>query len=466
MVDGNSFAGAIELKSIRKPNLSVEITFKEVRKAVDLASNGGQIPWDSSSLRGEFFFNIDKSAKSESPAIAITEKGNTKDESKGSAYHPLGIRGAEKFNKGDFDGAISDLQNAIDLDPDRAAGYKAALSQTFSRRSVSRYHQGNLQGALADANKAIDVAPTPDGGIHNFRGAVLVELKRFDEALRDFDKSIEISPNATAYANRGDLYKRRGDKKKADSDYERARALDTTVSTPGSKPENNPAVISMVNALVKSSNANMNAGRLDTAISELTQAINLMPKNASLFLLRGNAKLLRGFIGGFVTDYPTAAQLGASKINDLIFKVVYAETSLVIDNEPQNVDALLNRSLILASHGKCNETLKDINAALAIAPQSYTAQLFRFMFLSGENPNERDIANLSRVIESNPKSAFAYFVRALAYGLRGKKKEAEADMNTVISLTEEDGAVVVLTKIIVTQEVNRMVALDRFKCFK
>lgn len=45
------------LKNIKTPNLSVEGLFKRVRQGVALETNNRQIPWDSSSLVGDFSFN-------------------------------------------------------------------------------------------------------------------------------------------------------------------------------------------------------------------------------------------------------------------------------------------------------------------------------------------------------------------------------------------------------------------------
>ncbi|MEO7660165.1 MAG: caspase family protein [Pyrinomonadaceae bacterium] len=47
------------LKILRQPNLKIEEAFKQVTLAVDRASSGRQIPWTSSSLRGEFYFKLD-----------------------------------------------------------------------------------------------------------------------------------------------------------------------------------------------------------------------------------------------------------------------------------------------------------------------------------------------------------------------------------------------------------------------
>jgi len=45
------------LKIITQPGLKIEEAFKQVTIAVDRASSGKQVPWTSSSLRGDFYFN-------------------------------------------------------------------------------------------------------------------------------------------------------------------------------------------------------------------------------------------------------------------------------------------------------------------------------------------------------------------------------------------------------------------------
>jgi hypothetical protein len=45
------------LKIIQQPGLKIEEAFKRVTIAVDRASDGKQVPWTSSSLRGDFYFN-------------------------------------------------------------------------------------------------------------------------------------------------------------------------------------------------------------------------------------------------------------------------------------------------------------------------------------------------------------------------------------------------------------------------
>ena len=56
--DGNNGLYTSELLSaLEEPNLKVEEVFKRVRVAVTGRTNGAQVPWESSSLTGDFVFN-------------------------------------------------------------------------------------------------------------------------------------------------------------------------------------------------------------------------------------------------------------------------------------------------------------------------------------------------------------------------------------------------------------------------
>lgn len=46
------------LENIRKPNMPIEQVFKEVRRSVFDNTKGSQIPWENTSLRGDFYFKV------------------------------------------------------------------------------------------------------------------------------------------------------------------------------------------------------------------------------------------------------------------------------------------------------------------------------------------------------------------------------------------------------------------------
>ena len=94
-------------------------------------------------------------------------------------------RGVGRLEHGDLDGALADLNKAIEMLPK----YSAAIT---ARGAVKRA-QGDLEGALIDYGRAIEL--TPDIAIPYYsRGFILLESKDFDGAIKDFDKALEDSP--------------------------------------------------------------------------------------------------------------------------------------------------------------------------------------------------------------------------------------------------------------------------------
>ena len=55
------------LKALPLPGLKIEDAFKRVRVAVQDKSGAQQVPWESSSLTGDFYFKIDVSVTVEAP---------------------------------------------------------------------------------------------------------------------------------------------------------------------------------------------------------------------------------------------------------------------------------------------------------------------------------------------------------------------------------------------------------------
>jgi tetratricopeptide (TPR) repeat protein len=103
---------------------------------------------------------------------------------------------------------------SLPLDPSRkpvCRGRPVSLSQS-------------LQG-LADLTKGIELAPDKPEGYAD-RGAVYANLKRFDEAIADTQRALEINPNyAACRCSLGVLLVNRGDVGEGLHSLERGAAL-------------------------------------------------------------------------------------------------------------------------------------------------------------------------------------------------------------------------------------------------
>ena len=77
------------------------------------------------------------------------------------------------------------------------------LANNLYNSGGNKYEQGNYQGAIADLTKAIEINPMlADAFV--IRGSAKFSLKDDQGAIADYTKAIEINPQyADAYNNRG-----------------------------------------------------------------------------------------------------------------------------------------------------------------------------------------------------------------------------------------------------------------------
>jgi lipoprotein NlpI len=107
-------------------------------------------------------------------------------------------RGFEYDNKGDYDRAIADYNQAINLDPKYAKAY--------NNRGNAYYHKGDYDRAIADYNQAINL-DSKYAKAYNSRGSAYDNKGDDDRAIADYDRAISLNPKmGYAYLARGLLH--------------------------------------------------------------------------------------------------------------------------------------------------------------------------------------------------------------------------------------------------------------------
>ncbi|MFM6519159.1 MAG: tetratricopeptide repeat protein, partial [Microcystis panniformis] len=87
------------------------------------------------------------------------------------------------------------------------------------------YNQQKYELALSDYSKAIEINPNLAQAYYN-RGLLYYNQQKYDLALSDYNKAIEINPNlAQAYLGRGVLYAILGQPEKVKIDLQQAAIL-------------------------------------------------------------------------------------------------------------------------------------------------------------------------------------------------------------------------------------------------
>jgi tetratricopeptide (TPR) repeat protein len=134
-----------------------------------------------------------------------------------ACWRALHNRGVLLAQAGQFEQAFDDFHQTIELNP--------SFAKAHSNRAALYVLAGELEPALGDYQRAIEL--DPEFAIaQRGCGRTCHMLGRTDEALEHLTRAIELAPkDAAALASRGDLLTDLGRYSAAESDYERALAV-------------------------------------------------------------------------------------------------------------------------------------------------------------------------------------------------------------------------------------------------
>ncbi|NDJ22485.1 tetratricopeptide repeat protein [Nostoc sp. B(2019)] len=223
--------------------------------------------------------------------------------------------GDECFGKGEYVNAITNYNQALQLNPNN--------TDLYYRRGLAHYQLGDYEGAIADYSQAIQIN-LHDAKSYNKRGLALYQLGRLEEAIDDYTQAIRINPNvAVAYKNRAEARSHIGDNQGAIEDYTQAIKInpdyaDTSKSRGisryllGYQPGFTQAIkinTQDANAYKNRGNARSDLGDYEGAIEDYTQAIQINPNYADAYYNRGNARFDLGDYEGAIEDYTQAIQI-------------------------------------------------------------------------------------------------------------------------------------------------------------
>jgi len=239
------------LANIERPGLSIEEVFKRVRLGVRLDSNGGQVPWESTSLEGDFtFFAAGPSVKAgptvlPPPAgveqIARAERGydllrqGKLDDAErifralAGASHPevgwMGREGAAEvlLARGDTSSALTEANDIIAKAPTRSAAYLirfralAGTGQPQAAQVALQQAAGSQTSADFSWQKASALVAV---GNSQRKADPQAAIKSYERASRENPQSVEALSNLAVTLNDN------GQAVRAKAVLERAQALD------------------------------------------------------------------------------------------------------------------------------------------------------------------------------------------------------------------------------------------------
>jgi len=123
-------------------------------------------------------------------------------------------RGLMYLDRQQFKEAFADANELIRLKPNYRIGY--------DMRATCYYKMNEPAKALADYDKCVEIKPDDHRSISNRGSLYMNSFQKYNEALNEFNKAINISPQANYILNRSICYYKLGNMEKAKEDALRA----------------------------------------------------------------------------------------------------------------------------------------------------------------------------------------------------------------------------------------------------
>lgn len=304
---------------------------------------------------------------------------------------PYFYRGVAKLSLDDFKGAEEDCTLCIERNP--------FIVNAYQVRGIARQNLGDYQGAIDDYTEGLRYAPE-DRSFLNNKAIAEVQLKKYDEAEKSFDKLIALHPNYyNGYMSRAQFYLEKGDTIKAIDDIDKAISIDKYIS--GAYAQR---------AIIKV----LHDADYDSALADMNEALRLDPKEVSYYFNRARIKYHQDDLQGAMADY------------DYILKL-----------DPDNTMTYYNRGLLRMQVGERNKAISDFTKVIKAEPDNYFAIYNRALLYDMIGNYGKAISDFNVVLEQYPDFAAGFYARSEAKRKMGDMKGGEKDFMLAMDLQKK-----------------------------
>ncbi|MGQ9702024.1 MAG: tetratricopeptide repeat protein [bacterium] len=235
------------------------------------------------------------------------------------------------------------------------------MAKPYNNRGILYAQNGQYELALSDLNQSIALNPNLAEPYNN-RGLLFLSVMKYDEAITDFNQAIRLNKNiAEFYNNRGYAFYVRGDIERAISDFNQAINLRS----------NYPEVY------LNRGRSNLTQNRLELALSDLSRAIKLNPFLIDAYSLRASiyARLKKYQqaimdISQAIKVSPYNAELFNSRgilyCYENNYDLAITDFSRAIALKPEEPKAYNNRGNAYATIGKLDKAIADFTKVISI----------------------------------------------------------------------------------------------------
>jgi len=364
---------------------------------------------------------------------------------------------AAYYNRGRAYNALKDYLKAV-ADFNRAIELDITQSAFYTERANAYVGLGDLELAMADFGRAIQIAPN-DGLAYLSRAQAYLHQKEFANAALDLGKVTELEPqNANAYYLLAVALNGTSNK------FQEALQAAAQAQVLGYQPESNLAAVRGI--------AYQQLGQTDSAIAELTQAIQASPtaevyfhlasalvdkkefaqampyfdqavqmdaQNAAYVMARGINRHRQNDIEGAIADYTQALnldpQLATGYYNrGLAYRTV--DGALALQDLNKAIELKPDYDVAYFSRGNVQHTLGNYTAAVSDFEKALSLGFARpSLAWFGKGLALQALANyaeaktaLDEAIRLDPSNVLAYYQRSEVFTQLGETAAAEADL--------------------------------------
>ena len=159
--------------------------------------------------------------------------------------------------------------------------------------TIQKFNAGNYNGTLIDLQQVIEQHPN-NSRAYLFLGRSYLNLKEYRAAMIHLNRSIELTPSAMGFKERGKLKALMEDYRGSIDDFNQAIALDSTFS----------------DALYNRGLSYLQLGDNQDAVSDFSQVISWNPKDYEAYFQRGRALIALDKKAEGCKDLSKSAELG------------------------------------------------------------------------------------------------------------------------------------------------------------
>jgi tetratricopeptide (TPR) repeat protein len=276
----------------------------------------------------------------------------------------------------------------------------AARAEALRCRGRAHRDVGRYDAALSDFDRALELSPDDEWAIAG-RGETYRLAGRYDEALGEFGRALELDPeDSWALDSRGRTYFALHRYDEALADFDRALARDPEDAwTVGSRGQ-----------------AYLALDRYDEALADFDRAVALAPESGWTVASRGETYRLAGRYDEALADFDRA-----------------------VARDPEDAWALGTRGQAYLALDRYDEALADLDRAIELEPGYAWAIADRGETYRMLDRYEEALIDFNRAIDSDPDYAWAIGSRGQTYRELRRYDEALADFDRAVALAPESG---------------------------